>query len=350
MKRVKINARLVGEGKPCFIIAEAGVNHNGEIKLAKELIDVAKEARADAVKFQAFRAEELATETIAKESYQKVLTGSEETQFEMLKRLEFSKRALAELKAYSEEKGIIFLATPYDEKSADLLDEMGVPAFKIGSGEITHIPLLRHIAKKGVPIILSTGASNLQEIREAVNEIKRTGTKDIILLHCTSNYPVKLEDVNLRAMQTLKSEFNLPVGYSDHTLGIEVPITAVALGACVIEKHFTIDKSLAGPDHKASAEPDELKQMVNSIRKTELALGSPIKKPCKSEKETLKLGRRSLVSKTEIKRGETLTEYSIAVKRPGTGIMPKHLMDFCGGKAVRDIKKDEILSWQDIEQ
>ncbi|MFQ6618786.1 MAG: N-acetylneuraminate synthase family protein, partial [Fidelibacterota bacterium] len=239
MKTVKIANRLVGEGEPCFIIAEAGVNHNGDVNLARKLIDVAEEAGADAVKFQTFRAEELVTESADKAEYQKEASGIQESQYEMIKKLELSEKNYAELNAYAQSRGIIFISSPFDNRSVDLLTELGVPAFKVGSGEITNFPLLKYVAQRKKPIILSTGMATLEEIEEALKVIQEEGAEDIILLHCVSCYPAKTEDMNLRAMETLRRAFKLPVGLSDHSLGVTVPIAAVALGACVIEKHFT---------------------------------------------------------------------------------------------------------------
>jgi len=263
--KTKIGDKLIGEEEPCFIIAEAGVNHNGSIELAKKLIDAAKDAGADAVKFQTFKTENVVVKDAQKAEYQKETTG-EGSQYEMIKKLELTEEDFRELADYAKEKDIMFLSSPFDKESVDLLNELDVPAFKVGSGEITNLPLLRYIAKKEKPIILSTGMSTLGEIEEALDVIRSEGVEDIILLHCVSNYPARIEDVNLRALGTLKQAFKLPVGFSDHTLGITAPIAAVALGACVIEKHFTLDRNLPGPDHKASLEPEELKEMAKAIR------------------------------------------------------------------------------------
>lgn len=348
MYRIKVAERWVGKGEPCFIIAEAGVNHNGKLALAKKLIDVAKNAGADAVKFQTFHAEDLVTESAEKAGYQKVTTGKAESQFEMLKKLELSESDFKELFVHAQKKGVIFLSTPFDEVSADFVAELGVPAMKIPSGEITNFPLLRHIARKRKPIILSTGMSIIEEIGEALDVIKAEGVKDTILLHCVSAYPAKIEDMNLRAMATLRKTFKLPVGLSDHSLGITVPITAVALGACVIEKHFTLDKTLPGPDHRASLEPDELKDMIKSIRDVEKALGSGIKKPTREEEENRKAGRRSIVARVAIPRGTVITEAMLDIKRPGTGIEPKYLDEVIGLKVKAHTKKDEVLTWEKI--
>jgi len=345
--KIRIEDKLIGEGKPCFIIAEAGVNHNGSVELAKKLIDAAKDAGADAVKFQTFKTENVVVKDAQKAEYQKETTG-EGSQYEMIKKLELAEEDFRELADYAEKKDIMFLSSPFDKESVDLLHELDVPAFKVGSGEITNLPLLRYIAKKGKPIILSTGMSTLGEIEEALDVIRSEGVEDIILLHCVSNYPARIEDVNLRAMGTLKQAFKLPVGFSDHTLGITAPIAAVALGACVIEKHFTLDRNLPGPDHKASLEPDELKEMVKDIREVEKALGNGIKKPTKEEEEVKKVARKSIVAKVDISKGAIITEDMLDVKRPGTGIEPKYLKFIIGRKTKEDIKKDDVIRFEMI--
>lgn len=345
--KIRIEDKLIGEEEPCFIIAEAGVNHNGSVELAKKLIDAAKDAGADAVKFQTFKTENVVVKDAQKAEYQKETTG-EGSQYEMIKKLELTEEGFRELADYAEKKDIMFLSSPFDKESVDLLYELDVPAFKVGSGEITNFPLLRHIAKKEKPIILSTGMSTLGEIEEALDVIRSEGVEDIILLHCVSNYPARIEDVNLRAMGTLKQAFKLPVGFSDHTLGITAPIAAVALGACVIEKHFTLDRNLPGPDHKASLEPDELKEMVKDIREVEKALGNGIKKPTKEEEEVKKVARKSIVAKVDIPEGAIITEDMLDVKRPGTGIEPKYLKFIIGRKAKEDIKKDDVIRFEMI--
>jgi N-acetylneuraminate synthase/N,N'-diacetyllegionaminate synthase len=335
--------RRVGSGHPVFIIAEAGVNHNGDLNLAKKLIDAAKEAGADAVKFQSFKAENVVTKTAQKAKYQKQTTGSGESQYEMIKKLELSSADFKKLALYARKKGILFLSTPFDKESVDLLDELDVPAFKIASGEITNFPLIRHIAKKGKPVILSTGMSTLEEIDEALHVIKSVGIKDIVLLQCVTAYPAKVEDMNLRAMQTLESTFKLPVGLSDHTIGIVVPIAAVALGAVVIEKHFTLDTNLPGPDHKASLQPEELKQMIEAIREVEKAIGDGSKRPTAEEEEIKKVARRSIVARIDIPQGAVIAEEMLAIKRPGTGIEPKYLDKVVGKVAKAMIKRDELI-------
>ena len=350
MKMVRIGDRLVGEGKPCFIIAEAGVNHNGDVNLAKKLVDTAKEAGADAVKFQTFRAEEVVTKNAEKAEYQKGTTGAEESQFEMVKKLELTEGEFEELFDYAQKIGIVFLSSPFDKRSVDLLDELGVPAFKVGSGEITNFPLLRHIARKGKPIILSTGMSTLDEVEEALKVIRGEGAEEIILLHCVSCYPARVEDMNLRAMETLRRAFKLPVGLSDHTLGITIPVAAVALGACVIEKHFTLDKSLPGPDHRASLEPVELKEMVTAIRDVERALGDGIKQPTVEEEENKKVGRRSIVARVAIPKGTIISQEMLDIKRPGTGLEPKYMNSILGKKAKIDIKQNALVPWNNLDE
>jgi len=349
MKRVRIGDRFVGDGEPCFIIAEAGVNHNGDIELAKKLIDVAKEAGADAVKFQTFKAENVVIKHTPKADYQVENTKSNESQYDMLKKLELSEDEFRELYRYAKNKGIMFLSTPFDFESVDFLEELGVPAFKISSTDLTNLPFLEYIAEKGKPIILSTGMGTLGEIEEAVSAIKNAGNENIILLHCITSYPAKIESLNLRVIKTLKEAFKLPVGFSDHSLGIYAPIAAVALGAVVIEKHFTLDKNLPGPDHKASLNPEELREMIRGIRLIEKALGDGIKRPTSEEMKIKKVARRSIVAKVNIPRGAIITKEMIAFKRPGIGLPPKYYNEVIGKKARRDIKADELIHWWDLE-
>jgi len=326
-----------------FIIAEAGVNHNGSIELARQLIDVAVEAGADAVKFQTFIAEDVVSTDAPKAEYQKQTTDSSESQFDMIKKLELSKEDHQELIKYAKQKNIMFLSTPFDEGSVDMLVELGLPLIKISSGEITNHPFLKYIAKKGLPIILSTGMSTLDEVAEAVSVIKKAGCENLTLLHCTSNYPARVEDCNLLAMKTMADAFDVPVGYSDHTRGIYVPLAATAMGACVIEKHFTLDRTLPGPDHKASLEPAELEEMVRGIRLVEKALGSSVKAPVESELEVRDVARRSIVAKVDIPAGTVITEDILAFKRPGTGVSPKDVSKLLGSKTKHNIKKDELI-------
>jgi N,N'-diacetyllegionaminate synthase len=322
-------------GQPCFIIAEAGVNHNGSLEKAFELVDTAAHAKVDAVKFQTFIAEKLVTSQAPKAAYQVEMTGGGETQYDMLKRLELSRDAFRRLSDYCQHKGVLFISTPFDEESVDFLDCLDVPLFKVGSGEITNLPLLIHIARKGKAMLLSTGMATLGEVEKAVLAIQASGDPDLILLHCVSNYPADPSDVNLRAMQTLQSAFGVPAGYSDHTLGIEISLAAVTLGACVIEKHFTLDCNLPGPDHKASLEPDGLVALVKGIRSIEKALGDGRKLPAANEANVSAAARRSLVAARDIPAGTRLTEEMIAIRRPGTGLPPA-MQPFLIGRRVKD--------------
>jgi N-acetylneuraminate synthase len=319
---INVAGRKIGPGFPCFIIAEAGVNHNGNLDLAMELVDAALATGADAVKFQTFKAERIVTHEAPKAEYQKRTTGAAESQFEMLRRLEVSPETHHQLMAYCQERGILFMSSPFDEESVDLLDDIGVPVFKIPSGEITNLPYLSHVARKGKPLIVSTGMSYLSEVETAVRTIEKAGNEQFVLLHCVSNYPANPADVNLAAMQTMSVAFRTPVGYSDHTPGIEVPLAAVALGACVIEKHLTLDRSLPGPDHRASLERDAFAAMVRGIRIVESAIGHGRKEPAASEANTAAVARKSLVAARDIPAGTALTEKMITVKRPGTGLPP----------------------------
>ncbi|HEX9397915.1 MAG TPA: N-acetylneuraminate synthase [Burkholderiales bacterium] len=341
---IRIAGRAVGAGEPCFVIAEAGVNHNGDAAIAADLIRAAAQAGADAVKFQTFSAERLATESSHKADYQLATTDPAESQFEMLKRLELPRAAYPELIALSKSQGILFLSSPFDEDSADFLEHLAVPAFKIPSGEITNLPLLEHVARKGRPMIVSTGMSDLGDVRSAVECIAGAGNPPLALLHCVSTYPAAPSDVNLRAMQTLRGAFATPVGYSDHGQGNEIALAAVALGACIVEKHLTISRGLPGPDHRASAEPGELLALVRGIRSVEAALGDGTKKPAASERSTAAAARRSLVAARDIPRGTVLTEAHIAVRRPGTGLPPGARPTLLGRRATRDIASGTLLS------
>lgn len=326
-----------------FIIAEAGDNHNGSIELAYQLVDKAVEAGADCVKFQTFVTEEVISKRAEKAEYQKESTGSEESQYEMVKKLELTFDNFRELQKYAKGKGIEFLSTPFDIPSVDFLESIDIPYFKIPSGEITNLPYLIRIAKTGRNIILSTGMAEMDEIAEAIKVLKENGAGEISLLHCNTEYPTPMEDVNLKAMLTLKEKFGVKVGYSDHTQGIEVPIAATALGAEIIEKHFTLDHNMEGPDHKASLEPDELKAMVKGIRKIEKALGSGIKTASNSEKKNIDIARKSIVARKKIAKGELLTEENLAVKRPGNGISPMKWFEVVGTEAIRDFEEDEMI-------
>jgi len=328
-----------------FIIAEAGVNHNGSIELAKQLINVAVNAGADAVKFQTFKAEKLVSKSAKKADYQKETTSMKESQYEMIKKLELDIQSHQILFDYCKFKGIIFLSTPFDLESIDLLTNLGINIFKISSGEITNLPYLEKISKLNKEIILSTGMSNLGDIEKALEILTLNGTakNKIVILHANTEYPTSMEDVNLRAMLTIGNTFDVKYGYSDHTNGIEVPIAAVALGASVIEKHFTLDKTMKGPDHKASLEPFELNQMVIAIRNIEKALGNGIKKVTESEQKNIKIARKSIVASRNIEIGELLTENNICCKRPGNGISPMRWYEILGSKAKKSYKEDDLI-------
>jgi len=334
MNTLKVAGHQIGQDYPCFVIAEAGVNHNGNLDMAHQLIDVATQVGADAIKFQTFKAAHLVTANAPKAAYQLAATDAGESQFEMLQRLELDANAHAALVAHCREKHLVFLSTPFDETSADLLETLGVPAFKTPSGEITNLPYLSHIARKNKPMIVSTGMAFLGEVETAVRTIEATGNHAFALLHCVSNYPANPTDTNLRAMHTMARAFNVPVGYSDHTPGIEVSLAAVALGACIVEKHFTLDRNLPGPDHRASAEPAELATLVRGIRIVEAALGNGRKQPAASEANTAAIARKSLVAAYDIPVGSLLTEAMIAFKRPGTGLPPA-MREFLIGRVTR---------------
>jgi N,N'-diacetyllegionaminate synthase len=328
-----------------FIIAEAGVNHNGSVDLAKKLIDVAVSAGADAVKFQTFKAENLVSKNTQKADYQKQTTDALESQFEMIKKLELDIETHKKLMTYCQEKEIIFLSTPFDHDSINLLSSLGLEIFKIPSGEITNLPYLRHISSLEKQVILSTGMSTLQEVGDALNILISGGTlkEGITVLHANTMYPTPMEDVNLNAMLTIQKEFGVDIGYSDHTLGIEVDIAAVAMGASCIEKHFTLDKTMDGPDHKASLEPEELKSMVRAIRNIEKAMGSFEKDPSPSESVNVDIVRKSIVASQEIRKGDMLTDKNITVKRPGNGVSPMQWDDVIGMMAIKDYKIDDLI-------
>lgn len=328
-----------------FIIAEAGVNHNGSLDLAKRLIEVAVDAGADAVKFQTFRADKLVSKSAQKAEYQKQTTSSGESQYEMIKKLELDEEAHRALISYCNEKGIMFLSTPFDHDSIELLNNFGMPIFKIPSGEITNLPYLRHIGRLGKEVILSTGMADLGEVEDALDVLLEAGTpKDkVTVLHATTEYPCPIDEVNLRAMLTIRNAFGVKVGYSDHTQGVEVPIAAVAMGAGVIEKHFTLDRTMEGPDHKASLEPEELKAMVRSIRHITQALGDGIKRPSKSEVKNIAIARKSIVAARPIKIGETFSEDNITIKRPGNGINPMRWDELMGQVAQRNYEVDDLI-------
>lgn len=326
-----------------LIIAEAGVNHNGKLELAKKLVDKAVYAKADIIKFQTFTADALTTKNAHMTEYQKKNSNGEDTQYKMLKSLELKREEFIELKEYCRLRDIEFLSTAFDLKSIEFLDELEMNRWKIPSGEITNLPYLIKIAERKKPIILSTGMSTMDDIRNAIKALKDNGAGEITILHCTTEYPTPFDDVNLNAMLTMKEEFCVQVGYSDHTLGIEVPIAAAALGATVIEKHFTLDRDMEGPDHKASLEPEEFAAMVQGIRNIELAMGTGEKKPAGSELKNMAVARKSIIASCRIRKGEFFSENNLTVKRPGTGISPMRWFEVLGQRASKDFEEDELI-------
>lgn len=373
---IRLGTRSIGPGKPAFIIAEAGVNHNGELGMAKRLVDEAVAAGADAVKFQTFIAEDIVTKDVQKVAYQKELTDANETQRQMLKRLELSRNAHVQLKKHCDEKGILFCSTPHSStKDVDLLEQVGVPFYKIGSGDLTNLPFLEYVAKTGKPMIISTGMADLNEVQEAVQAIRKAGNDKIVVLQCTTNYPARPEQVNLKAMLTIQKSCNTLAGYSDHTTGIEASILAVALGAAVIEKHFTLGKNLPGPDHKASLEPEDLRKLVRAIRMAEngkyapdevllatsklvgyplttnarVLFGSGVKEPFISELEIAKAVRKSIVAAADIPVGTVIQKQHLAIKRPGTGLVPKEYWRLLGMVTTKSMKQDELFRHQDVK-
>ena len=333
-----------------YIIAEAGVNHNGDKNLAFKLCDAAKEAGVDAVKFQTWKTEKIVTKSAALAEYQeKNISDKGASQYEMLKQLELSYEEFVEVRDYCYQIGIQFLSTPDTEEDLDFLLGLGIPVLKIGSGEVTNIPYLRIIGSKHQKVIISTGMSTLADVEKAYNTLMDSGAKEVALLHCTTNYPCPYNEVNLQAMQTLKYAFKCQVGYSDHTMGIEVPIAAVAMGAEIIEKHFTLDKNMDGPDHKASLNPEEFKAMVSAIRHVEVAMGDGVRKFSDNENEIKKVARKSIILNDNLKKGEILEKEALSIKRPGTGIAPKYVNDLIGKTVNKDLKSGHVLQWEDLE-
>ncbi len=363
-KIIIIENKIIGKGYPCYIILDAGVNHNGSMKLAKKLVDAAKKAGVDAVKFQTFKSEKIVTPDAEQAEYQTKNIGKKESQYDMLKRLELTYNDFEELKKYCDKKGITFLSTPHScNEDVDLIAKL-CPAIKVASGDLINIPLLKYIAHKNLPVLLSTGMGTLEEVREAVDTIKPYNDQ-LVLLHCTSNYPTPLNEVNLKSMITMYNEFKLPIGYSDHTEGIIVSVAAVAMGACLVEKHLTLDKKMEGPDHKASLEPDEAAALVKEVRLVEKMLeknksideilnalkvpkeimGDGIKRPMPSEYATMKVARKSVVAAQDIKKGSVITEEMLTIKRPGNGLHPREYYNIIGKTTKKDIAKDSLLSW-----
>jgi N,N'-diacetyllegionaminate synthase len=345
----KIGKSVIGANHPCLIIAEAGVNHNGDLAVARDMVQVAAHCGADAIKFQTFKAEKLATVNAPKASYQAKTTGNDENQLEMLRKLELSESDFHELFKECLKNNILFLSTPFDEGSADFLAGLNVEGFKISSGDLTNLPFLKHVAKIGKPVILSTGMSYLNEVDEAVQTIHATGNHKLALLHCTSNYPANPAGINLRAMNTLAQTFHLPVGLSDHSEGIEIAFAAVAMGATIIEKHFTLDRNMAGPDQHTSLEPRELEAMVKGIRKVELALGNGIKEPADGETDTAAVARKSVVARIPIPTGTRITGSHLAIMRPGTGLPPVMLSTLLGRTTRVDIPAGTLITLEMLE-
>lgn len=348
MRPFKIGDKRIGPGYPCFVIAEAGVNHNGSQELAEKLVDAAVEAGADAVKFQTFKAEKLISAAAPKADYQKETTGAAERQLEMVRRLEMPSEMTRAVAQYSASRGILFLSTGFDEQCVDLLDEIGVLAFKIGSGDLTNIPLLEFIARKNKPVILSTGMSYLEEVQTAFQALREAGCQELALLHCVSSYPANPEDANLTVLKTLRDTFDVPVGFSDHSLRNEIAIAAVALEANIIEKHLTLDTSLPGPDHRVSLTPEAFRGLVQSIRLVEAARGDGIKKPQPGEENVREVARRSIVAASTIPSGTTISREMLAFKRPGTGISPAQWKSVVGKRTVREIPFDALINSKDL--
>ena len=343
---VEMSGRKIGPGHPCFIIAEAGVNHSGRLDLALKLVDAAAAAGADAVKFQTFKADRLVTKDAPKAGYQIRATGDAGTQYEMLKHLELTEEDHRSLIAHCKRRGVLFLSTPFDEESCDFLEALELPAFKLPSGELTNLPFLAHVARKGKPIILSTGMATLQEIDAAVETFARSGNNRLVLLQCVSEYPADPAEVNLRAMASIRSSFGFPVGFSDHTPGIATAITAAALGACMVEKHFTLDREMPGPDHRASLEPEELAEMVRGIRVAESALGDGEKRPGAGETATARAARKSLVAACDVPAGTVLGPEHIVIRRPGTGISPGMRVRLLGRKMRVAVPSGTLFDWE----
>jgi N,N'-diacetyllegionaminate synthase len=348
IRSVEISRKQIGDGHPCFVIAEAGVNHNGSLELARQLVDAAVEAGADAVKFQTFKAEELISESAPKADYQKETTDAAEQQLEMVRRLEMPEEMTRSVAEHAANRGIVFLSTGFDEESIDLLDDIGVPAFKVSSGDLTALPFLEFIGRKRKPVILSTGMSYLDEVQRAVETLLAVGCPEIALLHCVSSYPADPQVANLRVIQTLKDTFNLPVGFSDHFWENEIAIAAVCLGANIVEKHITLDVNLPGPDHRVSLTPERFNSLVKSIRLVEAARGDGVKRPTQGEQNVRDVARRSIVAAGTIPAGAIITRDMLAFKRPGTGISPAHWKDVVNKRTVREIPCDRLIAMKDL--
>ena len=343
-KTVLVDDQRIGAGEPCFVIAEAGVNHNGEIALAHRLVEEAARAGANAVKFQTFKTERLVTADAPTAAYQKRATAGVESQFDLLQRLELTREMHLELISHCKRRGLIFLSSPFEEESADELIELDVKALKIPSGELTNLPFLHHVAAKQIPVIISTGMSSMEEVERAVEIFRSAGNEQLVLLHCVSNYPADPAACNLRAMETLEKRFGVPVGFSDHTEGVEIAAAAVALGACVIEKHFTLDRNAPGPDHQASLEPDQLADMIRRIRLVESALGSGEKVPAASERNTAEVARKSVVAAADIPADTIIRRDMLTMKRPGTGLAADMLPQIVGRRSRDTIANGTLIS------
>jgi N-acetylneuraminate synthase/N,N'-diacetyllegionaminate synthase len=342
---ILIGPKIIGPGSKIFVVAEVGINHNGSVSQAEKMIEAAAQSGADAVKFQSYRADRLLIPS--NDRYAQQADGSESA-YQLLRRCELSFEDQEQLKRCADDLGVLFFSTPFDEESADFLDSIGVPAFKVASADITHTPLLKHIASKGKPVLLSTGMSYLNEVADAIWSLRSSGAKEIVLMHCVSSYPAAPQHLNLRAIRTLQSYFDLPVGLSDHSEGILLSMVAVAFGAIVLEKHFTLDKQASGPDHKASMDPADLKALVRGLRDVEASLGDGRKRPSDSEEESRLLSRRSIVAAADIRANEPIAPWMLAFKRPGSGIEPRNWEKLVGMIARRNIGKDTILQWEDL--
>jgi N-acetylneuraminate synthase/N,N'-diacetyllegionaminate synthase len=346
---VRIGGRAIGPGARCFVIAEAGVNHNGDVDAARRLVDAAADAGADAVKFQTFRAEGVAAARAPKAVYQLETTAAAESQLEMLRRLELDEAAFAELKARAEGRGLVFLSTPFDEESVELLERLDVAAYKIASPDVANLLLLASVGRRRRPVLLSTGTADLAEVAAALETLTAAGAAGVVLLHCVSAYPTPFDQANLLAITTLAERFPVPVGYSDHTEGDEAALAAVALGACVLEKHLTLDRTLPGPDQRTSLEPEELARLVLRVRRVEAALGDGVKRPVEAERANLATVRRSLAAAEDLAAGTVLGESMLTALRPGTGIPPARIGDVVGRTLRRDVRRGELLAAGDLE-
>ena len=345
---VKVGSRTIGDGHPFFVIAEASSNHNRDMKTALGLVDAAAAAGADAVKFQAFTADKIVARMREKHPYIQQMFPQAGSMHEVYASMELPRAWLKDLKAYSEERGLIFLCTPFDEEAVDLLESLGVSAYKIASYELWHLPLIRHAASTGKPLLISTGMGNLGDVEDALEAVESTGNPEAALFHCAINYPPPFHELNLRAIHTMKQAFGVPVGYSDHSTGITAAIATVALGGNLFEKHFTLGRNLPGPDHPFSIEPDELAALMRGVRECEQALGSPIKRMLDSERASYLMGRRSIFAAVDIPRGTRITREMLAVLRPGTGLKPKHLDDVIGRLAAVDLRAHDPVTWNKL--